>query len=241
MLLAGTSFTLQYRVFAGRPLSPLRDCEFLFYFTVCAVGTLLIALTRGGGEGDETSLRRAAFQATSLISSTGFASTDYNLWPDSSRALLVVLMIVGGCAGSAAGGPKAIRFVLVWKRIGREITRVLHPRAVLPIRYGERTVDEEVMRAVFTLVVLYLTGHFVIGAALVVLGADLVTGFTASLACLGNIGPAFGSAGPMGHYADFSALSKLLLVFAMWIGRLEIVTVLALLHHDVWRHLRLRA
>ena len=96
------------------------------------------------------------------------------------------------------------------------------------------------MRAVFMLVGLFMLGYFATGTLLVILGADLVTGYSAALACLGNIGPAFGPAGPMGSYADFPVASKLLLVSAMWAGRLEIVTVLALLHRDVWRHIRLR-
>jgi trk system potassium uptake protein TrkH len=100
-------------------------------------------------------------------------------------------------------------------------------------------VPEEIMRAVFTLVVLFLTGHFIFGVLLVLLGADLVTGFSAALACLGNVGPGFGPAGPMGNFAGFPDLSKLILTFAMWIGRLEIVTVLALFHPDLWREARL--
>ena len=136
--------------------------------------------------------------------------------------------------------PKAIRYVLVFRHVWREITGVLHPRAVVPVRYGGAPVPEGIMRAVFMLVVLYLGCILVLGLGLVVLGADLVTGFSAALACLGNIGPAFGPAGPMGSFAGFDPLSKCLLVFAMWIGRLEIVTVLALLHPHVWRSLRLR-
>jgi trk system potassium uptake protein TrkH len=128
----------------------------------------------------------------------------------------------------------------VSKHTLREITRVLHPRAVLPLRYKGRPIPEEIMRAVFLLVGLFMLGHFVTGTVLVILGADLVTGYSAALACLGNIGPAFGPAGPMGSYADFPVASKLALTAAMWAGRLEIVTILALLHRDVWRNIRLR-
>jgi trk system potassium uptake protein TrkH len=238
MFIAGTSFTLQYKFLTSRKLRVLRDAEWLFYGAVTVVASIGLALLLAGGWPSEAHIRAAAFQAASLISSTGFASTDYNLWADSARALLIVVMLLGGCAGSAAGGPKAIRYLLVFRHVWREITGVLHPRAVVPVRYGGAPVPEAIMRAVFMLVVAYLGCNLVMGLALVVLGADLVTGFSAALACLGNIGPAFGPAGPMGHFAGFDALSKSLLVVAMWIGRLEIVTVLALLHPHVWRALR---
>ncbi|MDD9944811.1 MAG: TrkH family potassium uptake protein [Myxococcales bacterium] len=238
MLLSGTSFTLQYKVFTGRPFGFFRDGEFVFYLSVTLVGALGVACVLARGTPELSHLRVAAFQATSLVSSTGFASVDYDRWSDSARAILITLMVLGGCAGSAAGGPKAIRFVLVLKRMQREITRVLHPRAVLPLRYKKRPIPDEIVRAVYSLVVLYLAGYFLLGVVLVLLGSDLVTGFSAALACLGNIGPAFGPAGPMGSFAHFSDLAKSVLVFAMWIGRLEIVAVLALLHSDVWRAIR---
>ncbi len=240
MTLAGTSFTLQYKVFTGRVLGFFRDAEFLFYVGIMAACGLATAWILAGGIPSLEQLRLAAFQAASLMSSTGYASVDYERWPDPARALLVVVMVIGGCAGSAAGGPKSVRMLLVFKNVLREMTRVLHPRAVLPIRYMRRPIPDEIMRAVFMLVGLFMLGYFVVGTLLVVLGADMVTGFTAALACLGNIGPAFGPAGPMGTYAGFPVPSKLLLTAAMWVGRLEIVTVLALLHRDVLRNLRLK-
>jgi trk system potassium uptake protein TrkH len=239
MLLAGTSFTLQYKVFTERFWGFLRDGEFIFYFSIMACALAVACVLAGGMPGLEQ-LRLGAFQAASLMSSTGFASTDYELWPDAAKALLIVVMVIGGCAGSAAGGQKSIRVLLVAKHAIREITRVLHPRAVLPLRYKRSPIPEDIMRAVFMLVGLFVLGHFATGTLLVIFGADLVTGYSAAIACLGNIGPAFGPAGPMGSYADFPAASKLLLVSAMWAGRLEIVTVLALLHRDVWRNIQLR-
>lgn len=240
MILAGTSYPLQYKVFTGRVLGFFRDGEFMFYFGIMACGALGVAFALAEGVPDLEHIRLGAFQAASLMSSTGYASTDYEPWPDAARALLIVVMLVGGCAGSAAGGQKSVRLLLVSKHAIREITRVLHPRAVLPLRYKGRPIPEDIMRAVFLLVGLFMLGHFVTGTLLVFLGADLVTAYSAALACLGNIGPAFGPAGPMGSYADFPALSKLILTVAMWAGRLEIVTVLALLHRDVWRNIRLR-
>jgi trk system potassium uptake protein TrkH len=240
MILAGTSFTLQFKAFTGRPSVFYKDGEFRFYALAIVVTTVILAVLLAGGVPNVHDLRRALFQITSLLSSTGFASEDYNLWNDKARALLILAMVIGGCAASACGGPKIVRWVLVFKHIAREIRKTLHPRAVIALRYKGSPVSDDIMGSVFMLVVLFLVGHFLFGAILVLLGNELVLGFSAALACFGNIGPAFGIAGPMGTYADFDTPSKLVLVFAMWVGRLEIVTVLALLHPDVLRSIRLR-
>ena len=238
MILAGTSFALQYKVFTGRVLGFFADGEFLFYFGATLIAAIGVSFVLAEGVPNLDHLRMAAFQAASLVSSTGFASTDYNLWPDAARALLIFVMLVSGCAGSAAGGPKSIRLLLVIKRIMLETTRVLHPRAVLPLRYKKKTIPDDIVRAVYTLVTLYMGGYFLFGFATVLLGTDLITGFSAALACLGNIGPGFGPVGPMGNFAGLSTATKWLLSIAMWVGRLEIVTVLALLHPHVLRQLR---
>jgi trk/ktr system potassium uptake protein len=238
MILAGTSFPLLWVAVSRNPLELLRDGEFRFYLLVTLIAGFALALILAGGIPDEESLRLGAFQSASLISSTGYASTDFNLWSDSAKVLLIMVMLVGGCAGSAAGGPKAIRNLFGIKFVWREITRSLHPRAVLPLRHKGKAVPDPILRAVLSLIGLYLMGYFFFGTIMVLMGADLVTGFTAALACLGNIGPGFDSVGPMGSFADFHPFAKLVLTMAMWFGRLEIVTVLALMHPDVWRRLR---
>lgn len=242
MVLAGTSFTLQYRVFTGRPLGFFKDGEFLLYGLVILVGTALVALSISTSALPTLDdLRSSLFQVTSLISSTGFASVDYNLWNEKAKAVLILVMIVGGCAASACGGPKVIRWLLVIKHIAGELRRVIHPRAIILLRHKGAPVSDDIMRSVFMLVVLFLAGHFVLGMTLVFLGHDLILAFTSALACFGNIGPAFDVAGPMGSYASFDDASKIVLALAMWIGRLEVVTVLALLHPDVLSRIRLRA
>lgn len=240
MLLSGTSFTLQYKAFTSRPLALFRDGEFLLYAIVIAAASLTVTFAIGGPTPGLADLRTALFQITSLVSSTGFASVDYNLWNDEARAILIMVMVFGGCAASACGGPKVIRWLIMLKHVAREIRRVLHPRAIILIRHKGSSISDDIVRSVFMLVVLFLLGHFFLGIGLVLLGHDLILGFSAALACFGNIGPAFGSAGPMGSYADFDDASKVLLSLAMWVGRLEIVTVLALLHPDVLKQIRLR-
>lgn len=242
MVLSGTSFPLQWRALAGRPFALFRDGEFMAYFAFMAVAAFGLAALRSGGLPDLNDLRVCSFQVTSLTSSTGYASEDFELWEDAAKAILIVAMVVGGCAGSACGGPKVIRYLITLKFLRREMTQVLHPQAVLPVRYKMQVVTPQVLRSVVSLVALYLGGYFLVGIAVAILepGVDLATAMTASLACLGNIGPAFGPAGPMGSYAGFGDVTKLLLTAAMWLGRLEIVTILALLHHHVWRDLRWR-
>ncbi len=240
MFLAGASFPLQYKVFTGSaPLGFFKDEEFVMYAGVTLATSLLLAAILAGGLPDEPALRAAFFQISSLISSTGFASTDYNLWSDSAKMVLLLVMVVGGCAGSAAGGPKVVRHLLVGRHLLRELRQTLHPRAVIPLRYKGRAVPDPVIRAVFALAVLYIGGYFTLGLLLVWMGTPMVTAFTASVACLGNIGPGFDAVGPMGNFAAFSAAEKIVLTVAMWIGRLEILTVVALLHPDVWRGIRL--
>jgi trk system potassium uptake protein TrkH len=207
------------------------------YLGVMAVVSVGLAAILAGGIPGLADLRISSFQVSSLTSSTGYASVDYETWTPDAKALLVVVMLVGGCAGSACGGPKVIRYLITFKFLRREMTQTLHPSAVIPLRYRKRTISEPIVRSVVTLVVLFLVGYVVVGLAVVVIEKDvsLTVGMAASLACFGNIGPAFGNAGPMGNYAEFSTLSKILLTISMWLGRLEIVTVLALLQPDVWR------
>jgi trk system potassium uptake protein TrkH len=149
--------------------------------------------------------------------------------------VLLVLMFIGGCAGSAGGGPKVVRQVLIARYTLLELRRTLHPRGVLPVKLGGRVVPDDVMRAVLVFFLFYLLVFAATTMVVVGLGADILTGLTASIACLGNIGPGFGEVGPMGHFGDLHAVSKIALTAAMWIGRLEVLTVLALLRPEVWR------
>lgn len=243
MVLASTSFPLQWRALSGRPMALLKDGEFLLYAGFLLVSTLGLALLVAGGMPGESALRASAFQITSLASSTGFASLDYEaLWGEPAKAVLLGAMLMGGCAGSACGGPKVVRYLILLKFLRRELTQVLHPDAVLPVRLGGRTLSTPVLRSVITLVVLYLAGYLLVGLLLPLLDpqVDLKVGFSASVACFGNVGPGFGLTGPMGSYAPLNDAAKLLLTLAMWLGRLEIVTVLALLQTEVLRTLRWR-
>lgn len=240
MFLAGANFALQWRMLAGRPLAFARDPEFRVYAAVAALGVLAVAALLPGRVLAEEPLRHAFFQVSSVMSATGFASQDFDLWADGARALLVLLMLFGGCAGSAAGGPKVVRYMIVAKHCGRELVRTVHPQAVVPVRVGPTAIADDVVRSVVAFVVVYVATWGAVSIGLIVLGSDLVTAPTAALACLANCGPGLAKAGPMANYAHFSDAQKALLVATMWVGRLEVVTVLALLRMDVLRRLRWR-
>ena len=222
MFIAGANLALQYRAVRGSRNALVQDEEFRAYAGIVVVATVLLmfALVRGG-MGIADALRHGAFQVVSILTTTGFASDDFALWSDQAKMDLLLLMFIGGCAGSAGGGPKVVRHVLMARFTLRELKRTLHPRAVLPVKLGGQVVPEHILRDVIVFVLFYLL-TFAVGTAIVVgLGADLMTGITASIACLGNIGPGFGSIGPMGSFADIHPVSKLVLTMEMWIGRLE--------------------
>ena len=257
MLLGGTNFNLLDRVIEplraavraikGRGKASFtttwlwRDEEFLFYLFIIAASTLvlLLAIKKAYatlGEG----LRASAFQVVSIMTTTGFASSDFDAWSSTAKMILLTLMFFGGCAGSTGGSIKVIRSLLIFKFILREIRKVIHPQAVIPIRLSGRAVDEDVIKAIAVFAILYVT-IFAWGSVLILLDAaragmnlEILDGVSAVAATLGNVGPGFGMVGPMGSYADFPATSKILLIFFMWLGRLEIFPVIVLLTKSYW-------
>jgi trk system potassium uptake protein TrkH len=236
MVLAGANFALQYRVAFGNVKAIGQDEELRAYGGLVLLATVVLAfvLVRDGMNAGDA-VRNGAFQVVSILTTTGYASADFQQWSDQAKVVLFLLMFVGGCAGSAAGGPKVVRHVLMARSTLRELRRTLHTRAVLPVKLGGRVVPESVLRNVQVFMLFYLL-TFALGAALVVsLGADLMTGITASIACLGNIGPGFDAVGPMASFADLHPLSKIVLTLEMWIGRLEVLTVLVFFRAEPWR------
>jgi trk system potassium uptake protein len=235
MLFAGANFALLYRTFGGRPRDILRDPEFRAYASILAAAAALLALLLAQTYAWGDALRHAVFQALSIMTSTGYASADFALWSPQSQGVLVALMFVGGSAGSAAGGVKVVRWLILAGHTRREVQRVLHPRAVLPLWLGRRIVPEEVVRAVAAFATVYLVLTAFSTLALVLMGYDALTAFTASLACIGNIGPGLGAVGPMLSYSDFHGAVKGLLIFDMFAGRLEVVTVFVVFARGWWR------
>ena len=239
MFAAGANFALQYRAVRGSRIAIAQDEEFRAYAGVLLVATVaLAAFLFRSGMATADAIRHAAFQAVSIMTTTGYASADFQLWTDQAKVILLLLMFVGGCAGSAAGGPKVVRHLLMARLTFRELKRTLHPRAILPVKLGGRVVPEHTLRDVQVFMLFYLLTFAAGTAILVALGSDLITGITATIACLGNIGPGFETVGPMANFASLHPVSKVVLTLEMWIGRLEVMTVLVFFRLEVWRSAR---
>ena len=237
MFLGGASFSLHYAFLKGDYRAYFRNSEFRFYLGVAVFASLTIAFGLYGTHYDqiELSIRAATFQVVSLMTTTGFASADYELWSFYAQALLVLLLFIGGSGGSTAGGLKCMRIVLLIKYVYHEIYKLVHPRAVRHVKMGNEPVPPDVLSAVSAFCILYL-GIFVIASLiLTVLGIDLATSFTAVATCMGNVGPGLGRVGPVDNFGGLPALSKWILSVCMLIGRLEIYTVLLLFIPEFWR------
>lgn len=235
MFLSGVNFALQYRVLSGRPRLLGRDAEFRAYTAIIVVAATLLSFFLLDRYQPLDAIRHGIFQTLSILTTTGFASTDFGLWSQQSQMILLMLMFVGGSAGSAAGGVKVVRWLILLRHTGREVQRSLHPRAVLPVRLGRRPVPEEVLRAVAAFITLYVLLFGVGTAILVALGSDFITAFTASIATIGNIGPGLATVGPMLNFAEIHPLGRAVLIFEMYAGRLEVVTVFVVFTADWWR------
>ncbi|MBM6926755.1 TrkH family potassium uptake protein [Pseudoflavonifractor phocaeensis] len=236
MLLFSVNFSLYFLILCGKVRQALRSDELRFFLAVVAISVVLITVNISPlyntlGE----SIRHAAFQVGTVISTTGFASTDFNLWPEFSRVLLVLLMFIGACAGSTGGAIKCSRVLLLFKCIHREIRQVIHPRAVNVVKLDGKVMDENSLRSVHIFFAAYM---------LITLGATLLvsvdnysfgTTFTAVVTCIGNIGPGLEMVGPMGNFSIFSGFSKLVLSMCMIIGRLEILPILVLFSGNAWK------
>lgn len=244
MFVSGVNFALLYKAWASRNVRCiLRDPEFRAYAAVlgAAAALMAVSLWRSGTYGPLNALRHAAFQAIALVTTTGFATADYASWPPFALLVVLLLMFVGGCAGSTAGGIKVLRHMVVAKHGYREILRLVHPRAVRPVRIGARAVDEGVIAGVLAFVVLYMMLFAAGTVAVAAYGTDLLTAASAVAGALGNVGPGLGAVGPMATYASFAPTAKLLLALLMLIGRLEIYTVLVLLIPATWTRARAAA
>jgi len=244
MFLAGANFALTYRALVlRRPGALPRDEEFRVYAGFLALGSLVIflELVAEGVHAGEEAVRHAVFQAVSIMTTTGFASTDFNLWPAFTALVLVALMFVGGSAGSTGGAIKPVRFLLLGRLLRRELDQTVHPELVAPLRFNRALVDERTLRGVIVFVVLYLA-IFALGALGLMADAARVNlelspfeAVAASATTLGNVGPSFGFAGPMGTFAPFSDVSTVIMTALMWFGRLELIPIAVLLTRAYWR------
>lgn len=236
MLLFSLNFNLYYLLLLGRVRDVLKNEELRVYLAVVALSAVAIALNISHIYGSLTqSLRYSLFSVLTVTSTSGFASADFNLWPEFSRWTLVLLMLMGACAGSTGGGIKASRLIILFKQCGADFMRIIHPRRVYRVRLDGRTVDEATVRAVYLFCALYMLLALAVTLVISFDGFDMVTNLTATISCLSNIGPGLGLVGPTGSFAMFSLPSKLVLTLAMLTGRLEIYAILALFTPSFWK------
>ena len=235
--IAGANFALYYRaIYVDRDFL-LKDEEFHFYTILILAATALLTflLWRDMSTGILDSFRLSIFQIVTLMTSTGYATADFNLWSESAKMILIIVMFIGACAGSTGGGIKVVRILILLKHSRNELFKALHPRAVKSVKFNNKTVPEEIIGSIVSFTVIYLLIFLLSALILSVLGMDIITSVTASIATLGNIGPGLNVVGPMGSFDPIPPLGKLVLIANMWIGRLEIFTVILIFTPAFWK------
>ncbi|QJB57797.1 TrkH family potassium uptake protein [Pseudodesulfovibrio sp. zrk46] len=238
MFIAGVNFSLHYLLLKWRPSVMWKDPEFRVFtvMTLVFVSILTISVYSAGNyDSISEAVRYTSFQVAAILTTTGFATADYELWPGITQAILLFCMFVGGCAGSTGGGMKVMRIMVLCKHSYKELFRLIHPRSVNRVKMGKTVVQDDVITGVFGFFILWI-GLFVLAAFIVAAtGVDVVTSFAASLACIGNIGPGIGGVGPTDNFAWLPDTAKWVLTFCMVLGRLEIYTVIILFVPEFWR------
>jgi len=235
--LFGINFSLYFQLLKGNLRNFFRDEEFRFYTGTVIIATIVIAiqLIANGIYTIGESFRHSSFQVVTIITTTGYSTTDFNLWPSSSKLILIILMFFGASAGSTGGGMKCIRIVMLLKVARREVAKIIHPRAIHTVKSGGRVVDEQTLSETSAYFFIYFL-IFTVSILFISLdGKDLATTVTSVIAAISNIGPGLEAVGPMGNFSDFSGLSKLVLSFCMIAGRLELIPMLILFSPQSWR------
>jgi trk system potassium uptake protein TrkH len=237
MFICGANFALYYPMLKGNFKGIFKDEEFRLYTFIVLISTIFIAINVHGTiyKSVGQAIRHSSFQVVSIITTTGYATADFNTWPVFSKMILFLLMFIGGCAGSTGGAIKNIRILLLFKAAKRDLLKIIHPRAVYSVRFGGKTVNEQILSEVLGFFFMYLMVFCAASLIISIEGKDIVTSLSSVAATLGNIGPGLEIVGPMGNFSSFSILSKLVLSFCMIIGRLEIYPILLLVFPRFWK------
>jgi len=237
MLLAGINFSLHYKLIKGDLAIFGKDPECRVFLTMVCIIIIVVTFNIYGTVYDSIAkaFRYGAFQVSSIMTTTGFVTADYEKWPVLSQNLLMICMFLGGMAGSTGGGIKTMRIILLVKHSYQEIFRIIHPHAVTSVKLGGRAIPVEILSSIWGFFVLYL-GLFVTSAVIMAfLGLDMISSFASVAACIFNVGPGLGLVGPMDNYLTIPLIGKWVLIFCMLLGRLEIYTVIVLLTPECWR------
>lgn len=237
MLMAGTNFALHYRFLRGDIRAYFGNREFLVFLSIVVIATVIIGLDTFSNHYHEVpmTLRKTLFQVTAILTTTGYGTADYEQWAFSSQFILFVMMFMGGCAGSTGGGMKIMRIFVLAKFVFAEITRLLHPHAVVPVRIGKNIIPREVVANVVGFFILFMLVFGLGVISMASMGLDMATSFGAVAASLGNIGPGLGRVGPTDNYSYIPIFGKWVLALLMLMGRLELFTVIILFSPSYWR------
>jgi trk system potassium uptake protein TrkH len=237
MFLAGVNFSLHFKFLKGNLKVFWKDPEFRVFVLILAILILLVTSNTYGTVYHSIghAFRRAAFQVTSIITTTGFVTANYAKWPALSQIIILLCMFIGAMAGSTGGAIKIMRIILLVKHGYHEIFRLVHPHAVRPIKLSGKPVPEVVLNSVWGFFILYLTLFIVAVIIMSSIGLDAITSFASVAATIGNVGPGFGLVGPASNYLSIPDLGKWVLIFCMILGRLEIYTVIIMLAPAYWR------
>ena len=235
MLLFGVNFNLYYLCLHKHFKEVLESDELKTYLALFLISSALITInTLSQNVSVATAIRNACFQVSSIMTTTGYATTDFNKWPEFSKGILMFLMLIGACAGSTGGGLKVSRLVMLAKNVKRELRHLIHPRSVGVVRFEGRTVDDQTLHSVSVYLALYMGILIAVALLLSLDRFDFETNLSAANACFNNIGPGLGAVGPASSYAGYSPFSKLVLCAAMLLGRLEIYPLFLMMTPSIW-------
>ncbi|MEW9935990.1 TrkH family potassium uptake protein [Clostridium butyricum] len=237
MLIFGINFALYFQILKGNFKGFFKNEELRYYLLIIVSAFILITVNIISLNGGDIilSVRQSAFQVSSIVTSTGFATVDFNFWPTLSKLIIVMLMFVGAMAGSTGGGIKTVRIVIMLKAIKREINKIIHPKRVNSVKIDGKTVDEDIIHGVFLFIGAYIIISLIAIFIISFDNFDVVTTVTSVITTMSNIGPGLEVVGPAGNFAAFSPLSKLVLSFCMLAGRLEIYPMLIMFSPSIWR------
>jgi trk system potassium uptake protein TrkH len=237
MFIAGVNFTLHFRALTGNVKAYIRDSEFLAYLSIALGITAIVYvnISYSNSYWTHDNFLKSLFQTVSILTTTGYASANYEIWPYLCQFLIIVLMFIGGMGGSTGGGMKVARFILLIKYAATETRHMLHSRAILPIRIGDRFISEDVIRNTLGFFLIYISIFAFTTLTLTALNLDLETAIGAAASAIGNIGPGFGEFGPTDSYALLHPVGKWMLSVCMLLGRLEIFTLMVIFTRTFWK------